>query len=99
MPLFGVGFSPKSHVFLVLLDQLIHRVPQVSPFLGLVSSGIKWQFVMGTAEGTIITLTALKVKAWGWGSFERREGNLSLIHLGDCFAFKTQADVWNASHV
>lgn len=57
----GTSFSQS-------LDKLIHIVTQVHAFLGLASSGIKWQFVMGTPEGTMITLTALGVQVWDWGS-------------------------------
>lgn len=39
-------------------------VTQVPTFLGLASSDIKWQFVMGTPEGTMITLTILGVQVW-----------------------------------
>lgn len=48
-------------------------VTQVPTFLGLASGDIKWQFVMGTPEGTMITLTILGVQVWDWGSFEGRE--------------------------
>lgn len=62
----------KPH-FPVFLDKLIHMVTQVPTFLGLASSDIKWQFVMGTPEGTMITLTILGVQVWDWGSLEGRE--------------------------
>lgn len=60
-------------IFPVFLDKSIHMVTQVPTFLGLASSDIKWQFVMGTPEGTMITLTILGVQVWDWGSLEGRE--------------------------
>ena len=86
-------------IFPVPLVKLIHMVTQVPTFLGLASSGIKWQFVMGTPEGTMITLTALGLQVWDWGSWGKGKRNWSLIPLGDCCTFITQAYAWNANHV